>query len=184
MYMSFGPTCVGREWLHKLNVHPTAHRTNQTRGMGQQESGAASDEGTAQRLSDDSDPDEGEAGGGHFRKGPWLSLCSAVDCPIAEEGASDSKGGLNGGASCRLLVGRPVSCDVLSLRPQYREDHVSVILRKTHLLLQSWHIKQSRAVLLYFGRLVDTVYPLATSTHSSRNSSAVKKSPPRPDDSG
>lgn len=66
--------------------------------MGQQESGGAtSDEGNVQRPSDDSDPDEGEAGGGHFSKGPWLSLCSAVDCPIAEEGASDAKGGLKWG---------------------------------------------------------------------------------------
>ncbi|CAM9793757.1 unnamed protein product, partial [Ectocarpus sp. 12 AP-2014] len=51
-----------------------------------------SDDDSAQRrLSNDSDPNEGEAGGGHFTKGPWLSLCSAIDAPIAEEGASDSK---------------------------------------------------------------------------------------------
>ncbi|CAN0026633.1 unnamed protein product, partial [Pylaiella littoralis] len=62
-------------------------------GLGQQpESGGASDDDNTQRRSDEeSDPDEGEAGGGHFRKGPWLSLCSAVDAPIAEEGASDAK---------------------------------------------------------------------------------------------
>lgn len=63
-----------------------------TRGTGQQEKGGGSDDDNPQRRSDDSDRDEGEAGGGHFRKGPWLSLCSAVDAPIAEEGDSDSKG--------------------------------------------------------------------------------------------
>lgn len=70
-----------------------------TRGMGQpqrqQESGGISEEDNTQRRGEEegeSDPDEGEAGGGHFRKGPWLSMCSAVDAPIAEEVASDTKG--------------------------------------------------------------------------------------------
>lgn len=59
----------------------------------QQENGGASDDDNTQRRSDEeSDPDEGEAGGGHFRKGPWLSMCSAVDAPIADEGATDTKG--------------------------------------------------------------------------------------------
>eukprot|EP00903_Cladosiphon_okamuranus_P019218 g17672.t1 len=60
-------------------------------GAGQQENGGGSDEGIYHQLSDDSDGDEGEAGGGHFRKGPWLSLCSALDAPIPEESASDSE---------------------------------------------------------------------------------------------
>ena len=36
--------------------------------------------------------DKGEVGGGHFEKGPWLSVCSAVDAPIPEQGASDTEG--------------------------------------------------------------------------------------------
>lgn len=35
---------------------------------------------------------KGEAGGGHFRKGAWLSLCSAIDTPIPDEGSSDARG--------------------------------------------------------------------------------------------
>ncbi|CAM9122809.1 unnamed protein product [Ectocarpus sp. 12 AP-2014] len=69
-----------------------AFRTFHLRSAGQQDGGGVSDDDSAQRrLSNDSDPNEGEAGGGHFTKGPWLSLCSAIDAPIAEEGASDSK---------------------------------------------------------------------------------------------
>lgn len=70
-----------------------AFRTFHLRSAGQQDGGGVSDDDSAQRrLSNDSDTNEGEAGGGHFTKGPWLSLCSVIDAPIAEEGASDSKG--------------------------------------------------------------------------------------------
>ncbi|CAM9502581.1 unnamed protein product, partial [Ectocarpus fasciculatus] len=71
---------------------PLAFLQHGAGSVGQQDGGGVSDEDSAQRrLSNDSDPNEGEAGGGHFTKGPWLSLCSAIDAPIAEEGASDSK---------------------------------------------------------------------------------------------
>lgn len=59
------------------------------RGMGRE--GGVSDDDDGRGLSD-SDHDKGEVGGGHFLKGPWLSLCSAVDAPIPEDGASDAKG--------------------------------------------------------------------------------------------
>ncbi|CAM9142835.1 unnamed protein product [Ectocarpus sp. 4 AP-2014] len=71
---------------------PLAFLQHGAGSAGQQDGGGVSDDDVAQRrLSNDSDPNEGEAGGGHFTKGPWLSLCSAIDAPIAEEGASDSK---------------------------------------------------------------------------------------------
>lgn len=64
------------------------------------------------RLDRAGDPDIGgvngeksEVGGGHFEKGPWLSVCSAVDAPIPEEGASD--------AECELIrsaLSLPVRC--------------------------------------------------------------------------
>ena len=77
---------------HQTHVQTHVGRSTRTRGTGQQEAGGGSDEDNHQRQSDDSDRDEGEAGGGHFGKGPWLSLCSAVDAPIPEEGASDGRG--------------------------------------------------------------------------------------------
>lgn len=77
---------------HQTHVQTHVGRSTRTRGTGQQEAGGGSDDNNHQRQSDDSDRDEGEAGGGHFGEGPWLSLCSAVDAPIPEEGASDGRG--------------------------------------------------------------------------------------------
>lgn len=53
-------------------------------------------EGRSSRTGRKNKPDGrvGEIGGGHFCKGPWLSLCSALDAPAPEEGASDSEGEL------------------------------------------------------------------------------------------
>ncbi|CAB1107626.1 unnamed protein product [Ectocarpus sp. CCAP 1310/34] len=85
--MGFGPSRKRRRL-----PGPLAFLQHGAGSAGQQDGGGVSDDDSAQRrLSNDSDPNGGEAGGGHFTKGPWLSLCSAIDAPIAEEGASDSK---------------------------------------------------------------------------------------------
>lgn len=59
------------------------------RGPGQD--GGESDDDNDERLSDRGQS-KGEAGGGHFKKGAWLSLCSAIDTPIPDEGSSDARG--------------------------------------------------------------------------------------------
>lgn len=40
----------------------------------------------------DNEGRHGEVEGGHFAKGPWLSLCSAIDSPIPEEEVGEKKG--------------------------------------------------------------------------------------------
>eukprot|EP00752_Nemacystus_decipiens_P008272 g7396.t1 len=60
-------------------------------GTGQHEGGGGANDDNHRRQSDDSDGNEGATGGGHFSKGPWLSLCSAVDAPIPEDGDGDSR---------------------------------------------------------------------------------------------
>lgn len=59
------------------------------RGPGQD--GGESNDDNDESLSDRGQS-KSEAGGGHFRKGPWLSLCSAIDTPIPDEGSSDARG--------------------------------------------------------------------------------------------
>ncbi|CAM9098599.1 unnamed protein product [Laminaria digitata] len=59
-----------------------------SRGSGQD--GGESDNDNDESLSGRGQT-KGEAGGGHFRKGAWLSLCSAIDTPIPDEGSSDAR---------------------------------------------------------------------------------------------
>lgn len=86
------------EFTALRSIYPTHHPmvtfyNPRARGVGQQDGGGDSDkEAGQQRSGDDSNPDEGEASSGHFWKGPWLSLCSATDAPIADECASDTEG--------------------------------------------------------------------------------------------
>eukprot|EP00904_Undaria_pinnatifida_P000390 jgi/Undpi1/10351/HiC_scaffold_29.g12801.m1 len=52
--------------------------------------GGESDEDNHQR-SNDRGQSKVEGGGGHFGKGAWLSLCSAIDAPIPDKGSSDAR---------------------------------------------------------------------------------------------